>query len=747
MIKTPRCKICSSNTSQIFKADVLGKYSTAYFQCDRCKFIQTEHPHWQEEAYSNAITDLDIGIVWRNIRLSKWLGTILKNNYSSKAKFLDYAGGYGLFVRIMRDKGFDFYREDRYCENLFARHFDITDLPRSQKFELVTAFEVFEHLVDPLADISEMLNYSDNIIFTTELQPDKEIHSANDWWYFTPETGQHIAFYTKKTLQLLASQHGCAFYSNDQLHIISKDKNAAKLFDGLTDEVHDVLNLDSGLLQQDFEYVHAILKERQLIALPYSKQKKQKIDQLSLLIDELAKIKVLSYQSEETSRKISQDLAKSQEQLKQLAQDLQLSHEQVGVLTKELHSSHEQVGVLTKELHSSHEQVGVLTKELQSSNDQIGVLTNELQASRERVAALTKELGVAQADIQRMQNTKIWKAAEEVRKFIPQQTINSLSNQIRRSKSEIIRNLEGRPKKIVYVGHSYHSKTGSTRFLVDLLKTKYEVEEVLDESWSGKPFPSLEFVDSSYHAVVFFQNIPPIEYLNKLECQNIVFFPMYDATVVIESPEQYWKQYQSVKIISFSSSIMDHLRKANVDGLYAQYFPAPNPAPISKTDILKVFFWQRTSDITIKSVIQLFGKSKCQIHIHRAIDPGFEFVAPTPAQEKKFKITYSDWFETREELHSLIRECDIYIAPRKNEGIGQSFLEAMAMGKAVIAANQPTMNEYISHSVNGYLFNIDKPQPLDLSRINQVRKKALESVEVGYNNWLKKQQNILAMIG
>ncbi len=38
--------------------------------------------------------------------------------------FLDYAGGYGVFTRLMRDIGFDFYWHDPYTQNLFANGFE-----------------------------------------------------------------------------------------------------------------------------------------------------------------------------------------------------------------------------------------------------------------------------------------------------------------------------------------------------------------------------------------------------------------------------------------------------------------------------------------------------------------------------------------------------------------------------------------------------------------------------------------------
>ena len=97
----------------------------------------------------------------------------------------------------MRDEGFPFLRSDLYCENIFARGFDLSDRdPDFQdSFVLLTAFELFEHFEHPKCQIEKMFGLSDTILFSTELQPDRELTSADDWWYFVPETGQHIAFY------------------------------------------------------------------------------------------------------------------------------------------------------------------------------------------------------------------------------------------------------------------------------------------------------------------------------------------------------------------------------------------------------------------------------------------------------------------------------------------------------------------------------------------------------------------------
>lgn len=210
------CNICSSPTKKKFSKIVLGTYNVTYFQCKNCYFIQTENPYWLDEAYNDAITKLDLGLVSRNQALSNITPLIIKHA-SLKEPYLDFAGGYGLFVRLMRDKGFNFYREDKYCKNIFAENFDLSKC-EFKNFNLVTAFEVFEHLDNPLISIEQMLSYSKNIFFSTELIPDKNVE---DWWYIQNQTGQHISFYHINTLKHIANKLNLNLYSNKNFHLLT----------------------------------------------------------------------------------------------------------------------------------------------------------------------------------------------------------------------------------------------------------------------------------------------------------------------------------------------------------------------------------------------------------------------------------------------------------------------------------------------------------------------------------------------
>jgi glycosyltransferase involved in cell wall biosynthesis len=217
------CKICASLVHQFDRAKVLNKHEINYFQCSNCGFIQTEEPFWLTEAYSEAIASSDVGLVFRNGQLSQIASHIIPQIFDHNAKFLDYGAGYGLFVRLMRDLGFDFYWHDKFCQNIFAKGLEAKLSSNiDEKYELVTAFEVFEHFTNPLDEIEQILKYSRNILFSTDLLPENN-PKPNEWWYYALQEGQHIAIYTSKALSIIADKYKLNFYSNGRsLHLLTE---------------------------------------------------------------------------------------------------------------------------------------------------------------------------------------------------------------------------------------------------------------------------------------------------------------------------------------------------------------------------------------------------------------------------------------------------------------------------------------------------------------------------------------------
>ncbi len=304
------------------------------------------------------------------------------------------------------------------------------------------------------------------------------------------------------------------------------------------------------------------------------------------------------------------------------------------------------------------------------------------------------------------------------------------------------RRINKQSKKIVFIGHYYHDKTKSSAFLIDYLRQHYEVKVILDESYIGKEFPDLSFVDRSYLAVVFFQSLPSRKIIDKIDNDNIIHFPMYDAAV--GRGRGYWNEYRSLKMINFSSTLHKDFVKWRFESVYTQYFPEPEA--FSPGNVGEAFFWQRLDSININTVACLLKGEEIKVHVHRTVDPWHKFIQPSKVLEDTFHIGYSDWFKTKEEMLDIVRSKGIYIAPREYEGIGMSFLEAMAMGKAVIAVNHPTMNEYIEDKKTGYLFDLKNPREICFGNIEEVQRNAHEYMKIGYQKWMAERRRIIDFI-
>jgi len=215
-----KCNVCGTMNHSFFSGAVLEKYNINYYYCQNCGFIQTEYPHWLEEAYSKPINVSDTGYLVRNLSNVKYLTVFLYMLFGTNGVFLDYAGGYGVFVRLMRDIGFDFTWYDKYTKNLFASGFEWDE---KSKVDAITIFETFEHFVEPMTEIQSLLQTSNIVVFSTELYPEP-VPRPEDWWYYGLEHGQHISFYSKKTLKYIANKFDVYYYKIGSLHIFSRKK-------------------------------------------------------------------------------------------------------------------------------------------------------------------------------------------------------------------------------------------------------------------------------------------------------------------------------------------------------------------------------------------------------------------------------------------------------------------------------------------------------------------------------------------
>jgi len=217
------CNICGSESHPFGNARVLRKYDALFLRCPRCGYIQTPEPFWLEEAYA-LDQSADVGIVSRNVASARIAKAVLGAFFDHRGKFLDFGGGPGLFVRLMRDNGFDFYWYDPLSENMFSRGF-ASGTNSGSKYEAITAFEVFEHFVDPIASTAELFNASESILFSTAIIPAID-YQLERWWYYALDQGQHVSFYTVESLHILAKGFGAKLYTNGtSIHLMTINKH------------------------------------------------------------------------------------------------------------------------------------------------------------------------------------------------------------------------------------------------------------------------------------------------------------------------------------------------------------------------------------------------------------------------------------------------------------------------------------------------------------------------------------------
>jgi 2-polyprenyl-3-methyl-5-hydroxy-6-metoxy-1,4-benzoquinol methylase len=84
------------------------------------------------------------------------------------------------------------------------------------RYDLITAFEVFEHAVNPNSIFNNITNFAteESLIFISTLLNDGNIapNKRLEWWYASPRNG-HISLFSSLSLKILAEKFGFNFAS------------------------------------------------------------------------------------------------------------------------------------------------------------------------------------------------------------------------------------------------------------------------------------------------------------------------------------------------------------------------------------------------------------------------------------------------------------------------------------------------------------------------------------------------------
>jgi hypothetical protein len=190
------------------------KADVTYFECANCGSLQTQEPFWLSEAYAGSnLHDTDVGAAQRVLVNCAFV--LLFAKIFQLRTTLDFGGGDGLLCRLLRDRGLDAYSMDNYCKPTYARSFEGS---LAHDYDLITAFEVFEHLPDPAESLGRLFESKPRFIIGST-----EIYSGQDsnWWYL--QNGQHVFFYSRTALRLLAARHRYSYCEINGRHIFARD--------------------------------------------------------------------------------------------------------------------------------------------------------------------------------------------------------------------------------------------------------------------------------------------------------------------------------------------------------------------------------------------------------------------------------------------------------------------------------------------------------------------------------------------
>jgi hypothetical protein len=131
---------------------------------------------------------------------------------------LDFGGGDGLLCRLLRDRGLDAYTNDEFSVPSYAQPF-VGSLENN--YDLVTAFEVFEHFPNPRKSLDHLFQCQPRFLLAST-----ELYKGNDsdWWYLAPNTGQHVFFYSEAALRWIAVRHDYYYYAINRNHLLAKTR-------------------------------------------------------------------------------------------------------------------------------------------------------------------------------------------------------------------------------------------------------------------------------------------------------------------------------------------------------------------------------------------------------------------------------------------------------------------------------------------------------------------------------------------
>ena len=303
-------------------------------------------------------------------------------------------------------------------------------------------------------------------------------------------------------------------------------------------------------------------------------------------------------------------------------------------------------------------------------------------------------------------------------------------------------------ERLAYIDYWSHQYTNSGDFLREILSEEFEI---VDFWWKPNEKIPMKEIDKFEH-MFFFHAMFPYQIMKKFKNKKIMWAPMYDALNFRNSFFQsiFWKQMSSlgIKVLKFSDKITKSIKNEDIESLKLDYFIKPNFTALdNEKNKMNIFFWNR-GRIQIKDWLHLFDKKDInEIVYFPNPDPGVVMLEDSDLQkQKEYNIKFiNKKFLPKNEYLDIFEKCNIFIAPRKKEGIGLTIVEAISKGMFIVGYDDATMNEYISDDKIGFIYDEKTIDIINLNNVIQNCEYRKKNAELNYNKWVQDKKKIVPL--
>jgi hypothetical protein len=243
------------------------------------------------------------------------------------------------------------------------------------------------------------------------------------------------------------------------------------------------------------------------------------------------------------------------------------------------------------------------------------------------------------------------------------------------------------------------------------------------------------------HQTLFFQIPPSVsKHLLPLKSKNFIWAPMWDGFKKLDLRRRMTFRLFRVRLLCFSCRVFEYARGITPHAMHAQYYLPPVAAAKTCRNAppYTVFLWQRIPELGMNEVVRVLGRENISKIILKS---DIDVAAPSSIEVQRMP----EWV-SEDEYKAIFDQIDYYVAPRFQEGIGFSFLEAMTRGIPVIGHNDATMNEYIVDGKTSLLFNERFQLPSGLTSPAQLQPALIEHMHHGHRQWLKAVPSVQSFV-